>query len=448
MVQVVREVVAEVLRRRGSRGWLVGGTVRDMRLGRLSPDVDVVVRDDPREVARGVAAELGAPWFPLSTRHGAYRVMAPQGHIDCAAIQGEGIEDDLGRRDFTVNAMALPVEGGDLVDPFGGARHLSEGSLVGVSARIFRDDPLRLMRAPRFCHVLGLQMHDGLEELLRREVRLVARAAGERVTNELVLTLEAGRTAEAARRWDDLGLLEVLLPEASAAADAGTGGRNERAPLWAALDRLDHLLEQPRTLLPDRWGDVLWARLEQPVDGVFSRPVALRFAAILGEPDPEEVAAVTGRLHLSSALLSLLRAQAQCFSSGACAADALTASARPGRATVSWLWNAAPWEPEILLLAGVRAEPTTGGGQHLVPDPVATLLGSWAERARLGVSTPPVDGETLMSALGLEPGPLLGSLLREVRLAWEAGEETTADGLLGVARRRLAAGGGAPGTRR
>ena len=160
------EAVADILRRRATQGWLVGGTVRDRESGGRSPDLDLVVADDPAAVAREIAGRLESPWFALSTRHGAYRVMGPEGHVDVAGLRGTGILDDLAQRDFTVNAMAVPVGAADgasadasadaspgalgLVDPFGGRAHLREKRLVAVSDRIFMDDPLRLMRAVRF----------------------------------------------------------------------------------------------------------------------------------------------------------------------------------------------------------------------------------------------------------------------------------------------------------
>jgi tRNA nucleotidyltransferase/poly(A) polymerase len=106
---MMRRAVTEVLERRGSDGWLVGGSLRDRELGRFSPDLDIVVADDPVSVARSLAARLGAPWFALSERHGAYRVLGKEGYVDVAPVRGGAIAADLGLRDFTVNAMARPL---------------------------------------------------------------------------------------------------------------------------------------------------------------------------------------------------------------------------------------------------------------------------------------------------------------------------------------------------
>ncbi|MHB9150820.1 MAG: tRNA nucleotidyltransferase/poly(A) polymerase family protein, partial [Thermoleophilia bacterium] len=215
--------------------WLVGGTVRDRELGRFSPDIDVVTSGDAAELAARVARLADRPWFPLSREFGAYRVVggvggagmaafgmepavtpgiaafgmepavtpgmeaaetgsaAGEGHLDVVALRGGSLEADLALRDFTVNAMALPVAGGPVVDPFHGRLHLNERRLVPVSSTIFADDPLRLMRAARFAHVLGLTVGPDLRALTRAEAGRLPSAAAERILNEIVLTLEAGR---------------------------------------------------------------------------------------------------------------------------------------------------------------------------------------------------------------------------------------------------------------
>ena len=209
------QVLEAVLRRRRSEGWLVGGTVRDLRSERSSPDLDVVVADDPAEVAREVSSSLRSPWFALSTRHGAYRVLSGEGHMDVAAMRGDGILEDLALRDFTVNAMAVPVRSGgeeEVLDPFGGSRHLAAQLLVAVSADIFRDDPLRMMRAVRFSHILGFRLDADLEAMLQAQAAELARSAPERTVAELALILDAGASASAIRRLEGLGLLQIFLP--------------------------------------------------------------------------------------------------------------------------------------------------------------------------------------------------------------------------------------------
>ncbi|HEY8858913.1 MAG TPA: hypothetical protein VIM27_05625, partial [Gaiellales bacterium] len=106
--------------------WLVGGSVRDLLLGRSVVDVDLVVERDPGDAARTLARSAGGAPFPLSERHGAWRVVRDGSTVDITASRG-AVTDDLGRRDFTINAMAVPLAGGDLLDPHGGRADLEAG---------------------------------------------------------------------------------------------------------------------------------------------------------------------------------------------------------------------------------------------------------------------------------------------------------------------------------
>lgn len=438
--------VTEVLRRRGAAGWLVGGSVRDRELGRFSPDVDVAVMDDAAAVAKEVAAALGSPWFALSDRHPAYRVLGPEGYVDVAAVRGGGIMADLALRDFTVNAMAVPLAAAGLLDPFGGLAHLREGRLVAVSATVFADDSLRLMRAPRFCHVLGLRLDEALVESIRAQAAAVAGAAGERVATEMALTLASGRAAEAVRLWHDLGLLTAVLPEFPV--------QERFEPALSLLERLDDFLESPAVWFPGAAG-MLEERLAMDVDGATSRPVALRWAGLMHTLPGAAVETAARRLRLSSAMISLLTVAARQLSTWEAGAGApgLGRPAAPqpvpgsNRADVLFLWDTAPWEPEVTALMAVAAAAaaTAGDGVSLAgresladADEVATarrLMDLWADRTREGVPRPPLNGEDLMRELGLPSGPLLGKALREARLAWEAGEATTAAEFLAAARR-------------
>ncbi len=119
----VREALA------GRPAWLVGGAVRDELLGRATDDVDVAVEGDPREPARALARATGGAAFRLSGEFGAWRVVGPghAWHVDLVALREDGIEGDLGKRDFSINAMAEPLDGGELLDPFGGRMDLRLG---------------------------------------------------------------------------------------------------------------------------------------------------------------------------------------------------------------------------------------------------------------------------------------------------------------------------------
>ncbi len=354
--------LAAILRGQGVEGWLVGGTVRDREFGCYSPDIDLAVAGDAAGIAREVAAALGVPWFALSHEHQAFRVVGRDGHVDVAAVRGGGILADLAQRDFTVNAMAIPLGGAALLDPFGGLGHLRERRLVAVSDRIFSEDPLRLMRAARFSHVLGLRLDPKLELAVRSQCEAVRRAAPERVASEMFLTLAAGGAGAAVRMWDGLGLLRAVLPEL---------GEAEGNAAAALLDELEGTLAD----LPDRFPDaapLLGQRLGVPVDGAAGRAAALRLAGLCRGLVTRDAQAVARRLRVSSHLASLLETSARISRYEDDAGvrglppvrpeDGASGSAGPGRAAVLYLWAAAPWEAEVILLAAAAAAAGGGGG--------------------------------------------------------------------------------------
>src|SRR5436190_12078764 len=193
-------------------GWLVGGSVRDLLLERPVTDIDLVVEEDPGRIARRLARSLGGSPFPLSERHGAWRVV-DRGHtIDVAACRGT-LEQDLGLRDFTINAIAIPLAGGEPVDPRGGTADLEAGVVRAVSDAVFDDDPLRLLRLPRIAHELGFTIEPGTARLAEQRSGRAGEPSAERIFMEVRRLMGGDRPAEALRRVDALGVLDVVLPE-------------------------------------------------------------------------------------------------------------------------------------------------------------------------------------------------------------------------------------------
>ncbi len=185
--------------------WVVGGAVRDELLARPVLDVDVACAR-PRDAANRFARRFGGAVFPLSERHGAWRVVADGAveTIDFTPI-GEGIDADLASRDFTLNAIAVAVGDGATHDPHDGRADLEAGIVRAVSESVFLDDPLRLLRAVRFEDELGFRMDERTEALVRASAALVTQPAGERTLAEL-----SRLTAGGYRRLDQLGLLAPL----------------------------------------------------------------------------------------------------------------------------------------------------------------------------------------------------------------------------------------------
>jgi tRNA nucleotidyltransferase/poly(A) polymerase len=192
----------------------------------------VAVRE-PEAAARAYSKRSGGWPFPLSERHGAWRVALESGRtVDFTPLPGT-IEDDLATRDFTINAIAVPLAGGDAVDPFEGRADLDAKLIRAVSPNVFTDDPLRLMRAARLEDELGFRLEAETERLVQEHAALVAEPARERTLAELVRL-----SVDGYRRADELGLLAPL------------GGSS------AGLDR-DALVDRPAFRLVAVFGDAL-----------------------------------------------------------------------------------------------------------------------------------------------------------------------------------------------
>src|SRR5256714_7625989 len=198
MVELARELLA------GEEAWVVGGAIRDELLGRPIVDLDVACRR-PEEAARAYARRSGGAPFPLSEQHGAWRVALEDGRtIDFTPLRGT-IEGDLATRDFTVNALARPLAGGEVVDPSGGLEDIELRSLRAVTQTIFEDDPPRLLPAVRLHDEPGFRLPPLTQELARAHAHLAPRPAGERILAQVEPPSPPGF-----RRPAELGLPEPL----------------------------------------------------------------------------------------------------------------------------------------------------------------------------------------------------------------------------------------------
>ena len=222
MDELVREVLGD------EEAWFVGGAVRDELLARRVLDVDVVCRE-PATAARAYAKQSGGAPFALSERHASWRVVNPGGRtVDFTPVHGT-IEADLLRRDFTINAIALPVAGGEHLDPCGGQEDLQLREVRAVSESVFEDDPLRLVRAVRLADELDFTIAPMTRRLIVDHAALVTRAAGERVLAELERL-----SAHGFRLLAELDLL---------------------APLGGSLDPRSDRLDSPRYRLVAAFGE-------------------------------------------------------------------------------------------------------------------------------------------------------------------------------------------------
>ncbi|MEX0588778.1 MAG: CCA tRNA nucleotidyltransferase, partial [Cyanobium sp.] len=194
---------------------LVGGAVRDGLLGRLAPhpDLDLVVDGDAIALTRQLARRHGGTCVVLDTDHGIARLVLGGWTIDLARQDGTNLEADLTRRDYTVNAIALPLPAGPggpahLVDPTGGLEHLERRQLVAVSEANLLADPLRLLRGIRLASSLDFSLEPTSRHWIERHAALLGSVAGERVLAELEKLAAAPRGEGGLALALDCGLLQ------------------------------------------------------------------------------------------------------------------------------------------------------------------------------------------------------------------------------------------------
>jgi len=216
-------LIAEILKSRGVQAFLVGGFLRDLLLGVSTRDIDLAVVGDAPSLARDLAERLDGSFVPLGERHQMARVVfSVQGEewqVDLAGLQGT-LQEDLARRDFTIDAMALSLdEWGSsewrehLLDPFGGQEDLRQGVVRAVSDVAFRADPARLLRTARLAATLGFYIDGTTQRVIARDAGLLGMVAAERVRDEFLALVSLRGAKEHLEALDGLGLLTQVVPE-------------------------------------------------------------------------------------------------------------------------------------------------------------------------------------------------------------------------------------------
>lgn len=217
---------------RGVDVYVVGGTVRDRLLGRdTEADIDLAVRGDAIELGKQLATALGGSLAPLSVPRGMMRIVlrgeedgdsGAGNHgrvIDLTGYQDD-IETDLARRDFTINAMAVPLQeweegdfGAAIVDPFGGRADLVRKTIRAFDAGVFEDDPGRLLRAVRQSGELGMRINPDTVRMILSDAPLLKHVSPPRVRDEFLRIMAPSGARARLEAMDRLGLLQHVVPE-------------------------------------------------------------------------------------------------------------------------------------------------------------------------------------------------------------------------------------------
>jgi len=266
--------------------WVVGGGLRDALLGRPVADLDVVTAGDPEAEARALGRAHGASRFRLSRDFGAWRLTGGDlpCQVDIMPVLGDGLDDDLSRRDFTVNALALRADGtGGIIDRHGGLDDLRAQRMALVGPTALRDDPVRVLRLARIADALGFSMDAAAVEAARLASAGIAGAPGERVMEEFARIVTAPDPGRAVRALDSVGGLGGLVPQLEDCRGVDQSAYHHLDVLGHTLEVLDNVvaIERDPGEVFRSDADLVSTALAAPLADGLTRGQALRITALL-----------------------------------------------------------------------------------------------------------------------------------------------------------------------
>lgn len=461
-----------------TRGYIVGGFVRDILLGRETADIDIAVAGNALEIGAKAAAFLGGCYVPLDVENRIARVVLDKNlEIDFSSFEGD-IEKDLGRRDFTINAMAVELRAllkdsahVQVMDPFNGKAAIRRKSVSVVDEGVFGSDPIRVLRAIRICGELNFKIARRTQTLIRRDAHLLKNEAGERMREELLRILSIHDGTTSLSRLDKLDLLTELFPEM--ACTKGVAQPKEHH--WDVFQHLlntaaavDFLLRQgnwryheKEVLASVPWNEDFARHFSEDVSHGSSRGTLLKLAALLhdvGKPASKFLDA-NGRIRffgharesalMASNMLSRLR-----FSNREIHTieTEIENHMRPGqinqqtlptsRAIYRYFRDTGDEGIDILFLS--LADHLAARGPDLIlshwrqhTSVVEYVLDKRLEQNRQIGPQKLIDGNDLIESFGMEPGPKIGEILESIRERQAAGKIHTKEEALKLAEALL-----------
>ena len=439
--------IGELAAREGIELYVVGGYVRDLMLGRETKDIDISVVGDGIAFARRVEKEFSSSRVVTFEKFGTARLAIDGVEIEFVGTRREeyhpesrkpvvtvgSIEDDLRRRDFTVNAMAasiLPGSFGTLIDPFDGRKDLERRLLRTPldPAATFSDDPLRMMRGFRFAAQLDFRLAEDALQAVRDMKDRISIVSAERVRDEFLKTLGSARPSRGFAPMQESGLMEHIFPEFHTLA-----GVDQRS------------IEYPDGVRNFHHKDVFYHTLKV-LDNLcgISENIWLRFSAILHDiAKPRTKAFVKGtgwtfhghpevgarmvkpifrRMKLPMEPIPFVKKMVLLH----LRPIALINEEVTDAAVRRLLFDAGEDLDELLMLC--RSD-ITSKNPKLVKrylrnyDRLVARMQEVEERDRLRSWQPPVDGETIMKECGIKPGVAVGILKTRI-------EDAVLDGII------------------
>ncbi len=473
--------VAGLLQQSGHPGWVVGGWVRDSLLERPTRDIDFAVSGSGLAAARKTAEAFGGKYVLLDAENGVGRVVlggekepaAGSGILDFTTLNGDSIEEDLRRRDFTVDALAvLPaaeLAEIKIIDPYQGLSDLVKKTVRATDARVFPSDPVRLLRAVRLAAQLDFAVAAETEAEIRKKAGLLAGVAGERVHEELTRLLVLSGSGRYLSYLDELGLLTVLFPELEIARTTIQPPEHYWEVLRHSLETVkafDFILRESdwefgsgevREPVPWRAADREY--FQEKAGSGSSRAALFRLAALLhdvGKPQTKTIEnggrmRFLGHAREGAETVRLIMARLR-FSTRE---TRLTAAAvehhmRPTqmgwpelptrRAVYRFYRDAGEAAAGVLFLSLADHLATRGPALDRENWQIHTAITRHILAQESGLPRPEnwlIDGYDIMNQFGLPPGRKVGALLETAHEAQAAGQVVTREEALGLVRNIL-----------
>ncbi len=272
-------ILSKILSNFDNEIYLVGGTVRNYYMGLESTDRDIVVMDeDARSFSVKLAELLNATFVPLDEENKIYRLVLKDkvNYIDVTNPVGDSIEKDLMRRDLTINAIAVNIRNGELIDISGGVTDIKNKCLNYVNELNFVDDPLRLLRIYRFQALFGFELAPEAVNAVCKYANLIHKPAVERINHEIMALFSGKYADKTLENMNKTWILEEIFPFVTELKRVPPNSHHH-------LDLFHHSIETVKQvqILYDNASDDVKEHLDKVDFGGFSRLAHLKLAAFM-----------------------------------------------------------------------------------------------------------------------------------------------------------------------
>ena len=402
--------LSELSQEVGDELYLVGGSVRDAKLGRQIYDMDLTLKGNGLQLGKILAARLRCPFVPLDDIDKTGRIILPKGYtIDITSFKGKSLKEDLRYRDFTINAMAIRLKDilankASIIDPLGGIEDLASLRLKAISKQCFEEDPLRVLRAYRLAGQYNLEITDQTKTWIRNARSLLAHIPGERLRYELRMTLATRKPSKQITAMIESGIVSALFPNWNGSINLD---------LIQILERTDQLIS--RHVLIEDYG--LYPKLTEytrTIAGDHSGIWLIRLASlILYSTRIENPDKKMNLVKFSAERLKLSNAEKQVYyrsSSGAnMLLDQVLSGSQSDNTLFQVLQTAEQETPAVALL--VLAHGLVKGSPKFIGQRVNRLLHLFSRHVIVNNTGLLLNGQDIMADLKLPEGPEIGRYL-------------------------------------